>query len=469
MTDQEGWMRCHRTFDSLQAKRIRRALKDMMPASMWQSGRFGTAGSCALRMYQLGRAAPSYYWDWRGRNVDLFICGNDTAFFHCRRMIRQSLHCKQYKVLASSTSLYTHAGQPTFRWDFAVAGIYPSFTLRQGRERNLQEVVNKFQIDVSRVIYEVVHDRYILHPDTARGIEACRARIEPAMVDRDAPSDLEIKAICSTYNKAIKYNERGFEFPAILEILVRGTVDGSPVPSKLPVELQPVRKRYPRQCIIAEFEQILAFIQKVIPDRHLTTHSRVGIIGEYPLAYHLAKGDIERIVPRIHLWKPREVHVAFCDRFNQADRELVAQVFGVARLKELGYNVSDRNTDDTMYLRSEEMIVSTLWFRIEEIDVTFVAQRFLTGRYVRDVVGSFDAVPDRFYYDFNEARVEAVLSQGELCSIEHGDVKSRPILTLRCPDKRQVQRLEKVLRRMQKYKRQGFNFIGYPAFRNFDF
>jgi len=472
MTDPAERFRIWTARHKLQTKRIRKALNDMMPASAWRSQRFGMAGSCALHMYQMGHAWP--WCHWHPRNVDLFFCGDDVAFLQCRKMIWSSLDRKRYKFLHSCTSLYTHGGKKKFRWDFAISGIHPLFTLRQVTERTLEKAVEGFQIDVSRVIYDVVRDGYVLDPDTARSIESRTVSVDSVAVDRDAPSHLEIKAICRTYYQMMKYYRRFFTLTSIPQIVRRRTLDrfrtNAPVTisysrlsvPEVPLELRPVAERWPRHRIFSEFENIVAFVKKVIPESFLMTHPAIGIVGEYPLVYHLAKMDIEGTVPRIHLWKPREVVIVCCDPLDRADQGAMARLFGVAKLKKLGYHVRDRNLIEEKDPRGDRTIGSTLRFRIEEIDVVFVVQRFRLGPSVRNVVRSFASNTNRFFYNFREERVQSLLSERTLYAIEHGEVPSRPIYCARCPGPEQIVQLRKVLTCMQKYKRQGFAFTSYP-------
>jgi len=311
-------------------KQIRKVLRNMVPTATWTSGRMGLSGSSAMQMYEYARYSdaillerPAYICG----DADIFYCCNDEEFALTKAIIQLRLCRKGYKTSYETTFVhrYIHPDYSIWIWEFKLEAIDIKFSLVQApQEISVEEVVDRFDIDIVKVIYDPGRDRFIVEPSVVRAIDNRTFRAKDFVFDREVPSKFELIKTVRTYKRIQKYMGRGYRLVRMPQIKCRTSSSGTGPIRDFPIELEmdPLAVvRTSRGEIFNDQVRINRFLKRHFPPLYIYLN-RVGIVGDCPLAWYMANRECAMHSAGVRIWKPQKVHVVLCGRLVRDGKEL---------------------------------------------------------------------------------------------------------------------------------------------------
>ena len=187
--------------------KIRRILKDVVPADLSRLGIVGVSGSAALHWCQHDLMVGPQWGPPKA--VDVFVCMNDYDYASFVSSFRKALHklCHAFAIGKHSMPASFSGPEHTVN-RVRHLGFRAEICLVQSRCASLTTTVRRFNSNVNRVIYDI-------HECTYKVEDAVRCAIERGVVIIQNMSFTDntmhdIACICQTIIAATKYRRRGF-------------------------------------------------------------------------------------------------------------------------------------------------------------------------------------------------------------------------------------------------------------------
>ena len=196
---------------------IRSLLRYVIPRECSRDNEVAIAGSAALCWFQdLWEVGPM--WGVPG-DVDIFVCGKNGRtkgqFSKFMNSILKKLRqiYRHPSAVECFDSAYCFRGLVCHISNLKIPGISLklSFISSPGCN-NVKEVVDQFDIDVCKVIYNVHHEEYEVEESVKKHIKMCKAMVTDLTFGGSVPDRFDIYKCSKTLGRMEKYTKRGFVF-----------------------------------------------------------------------------------------------------------------------------------------------------------------------------------------------------------------------------------------------------------------
>ena len=160
---------------------------------------------------------------WQSGDVDVFVGGrwgsSEANFFRCaRRFLRHvKLVGKSKGHAFECVEHYYHRyAFPNTRIkivDIHLADLNVNISLVQTpNNRNMKDVIDSFDIDVAKVIYNPTTGLLHAPLSTLAGVDSGNASVKCFEMDKDFPSEFQVRNASSSLRRMRKYGQRGYAF-----------------------------------------------------------------------------------------------------------------------------------------------------------------------------------------------------------------------------------------------------------------
>ena len=223
--------------------RTKRFLKKVVPVDKASKGIVGVAGSASLLWWQLKETNCNCN---PGRlyipgDIDVFVCGDDGKThknFSCfvRGILKKAAKCG-YIVEKSTLKVNPHIvpDSSVHILDVWILGLRNKISFVQApQDLSMKDIVRRFDISVSKVVYNIGSNRYIIPAAVKSNVEAQIASVASFCFLRSVPSNYERSRIGSVLARIKKCSGRGFEFIVYPNLGTTANTDElKPVPLEL--------------------------------------------------------------------------------------------------------------------------------------------------------------------------------------------------------------------------------------------
>ena len=153
-------------------------------------------------------------------DVDIFVCGKNGSSEEEFRKFMNSVVVKKLKEIyrfPSSAKFigceYCFRGVECHIANLVIPGISSklSFISSPGCE-NVKQVINRFDIDVCKVICNIHFEQYEVEESVKEHIKGSKAAVHDLVFGKCIPDKFDIYKCMRTLQRMKKYNERGFVF-----------------------------------------------------------------------------------------------------------------------------------------------------------------------------------------------------------------------------------------------------------------
>lgn len=197
-------------------------------------GHVGCAGSAPLAVVEAimsrnrqgrlrGRWERERRKPWLVNDIDFFVSGlrgQRRASF--RTFVRAAMRKVETVMKAEGRTVivgeefenrYAFSGMSILMHNMEVSGNDLTISFVQApNSENMLEVINCFDIDVVKVIYNPVRRELYAPLDVVVAIENGEARVCDFGLSEGQPSEYDVKKVCSTMKRMQKYGSRGYTF-----------------------------------------------------------------------------------------------------------------------------------------------------------------------------------------------------------------------------------------------------------------
>ena len=197
-------------------QKIKGILSNIVPRSRTVSNHIAVAGGAALRWYQREMSVGPY-WEDRHADVDVFVTGDygrsETFFPFVNKCIDTLLRNDEViEAIEQTWNNYVYPGIQVAIVNIKIQGVDRTLSFIQGMfDQNIREVVDRFDINICKVIYYIHEQRFELSKEVSRCIESGRGLVCLKTYERDSIGQrlYQIK-LKRTNERMRKYRNRGF-------------------------------------------------------------------------------------------------------------------------------------------------------------------------------------------------------------------------------------------------------------------
>lgn len=210
--------------------RAQQCLRRMIPLQESKKQHVGVAGSCATHWFMLSDLTPNLQTPaWKPNDIDIFVAGpngaNDQLFSDFVNMCVTSAESGGFVVaqIMPKQHDYIQQGISVNIIDVIFIGSPTCFSFVQASASNtIDDVIETFDIDVVKVIYDIWGNSFRLDPVIKWNIEHLKAVVFPFYTEEHTPNSFEQRRQMITYSRMRKYEKRGFTFITAPQIISKG-------------------------------------------------------------------------------------------------------------------------------------------------------------------------------------------------------------------------------------------------------
>lgn len=216
-------------------------LRHVVPESESRGGHVGILGSVALLLHQehhrIGPKWPGLVVDKSGRawtspgDYDVFVAGHHgkskESFMKFVHMMLERIARLGHGVApcagGAAYQIYVRGGEKIWIMNFYISGITKIVSFVQSpRCDNLAEVVEGFDIDVCKVIYNLYTQKTSCSADVEEQIRRGTSKAMGLLFEDGVPSPTDGRIVARTVHRIRKYIFRGFAFPGCVGVYFNG-------------------------------------------------------------------------------------------------------------------------------------------------------------------------------------------------------------------------------------------------------
>lgn len=272
-----------------EARQVKSFLSCIVAPNSQQHEHVCVSGSAPLLWFLLSQPEHSISPEhlFRPNDIDIFVYGDPAetheTFYDFFITLTNNIETAGYTITSRSQCFnwYVLPHQPVRIINITVKGLKSNLSFIQCPEDNTpQEIVDRFDMDIVQVIYDIERQSIVIADDIRRNILKRQATVKDFVFDHHFPFDRDHKMYAATSSRMFKYIKRGFTFRSGLPPLRCSLMQLSTRSSAhQPRQLRRLRMKQ-------KIEQAVNILSDVLPNTYLSNHN-IGICGENMLQYLL--------------------------------------------------------------------------------------------------------------------------------------------------------------------------------------
>ena len=295
------------------------------------------AGSASLLWFILSLPARCEVSEciYRPNDIDVFVYGplgeHEYHFSAFVSELTKNIEAAGYTITERSQryNWYVLENEPVLIVDVRVKGISAKLSFVQCPIANTsQEVVDSFDMDIVRVIYDVKDGTITVRDDVRPNILQRRATAKDFVRSHDFPTSGDFTAYGITLSRITKYSKRGFSFsnfPSLRCSLNHLTRRDRVTDFGFPRNLNAAGVKY-------KIELVLDVLRRSVPGAYLRSHS-LGVCGESLLYWMLDVDNCDIVIPAHIRLRAAVLHnivrVYVCDKITPTPNDFFEFVHDV--------------------------------------------------------------------------------------------------------------------------------------------
>lgn len=190
-------------------------LRGIFPPGGCKDDAIAVAGSAPLFwMQKFAGVGPT--WEDGPSDVDIFVCGFYSAFFDVLvNHVLTQLNNRNFIVtdMERYQNYYATSRGPIEVCDLTLAALQWKLSLiRCPSDRNIDSVIQSFDINVCRVVYSIERDELRVAADVYNSVESGEATVANISFGNLGPGNSASVRVGRTIRRMAKYSARGFRF-----------------------------------------------------------------------------------------------------------------------------------------------------------------------------------------------------------------------------------------------------------------
>ena len=452
---------------SREAEMMQTALRWMLPHDLRKRKTVCVAGAAALLWYMLRHVeAPTlHHCLFEPEAIEIFVFGRDgKTYSFFKKAVRAMLDSLK-KVGKKAKRVVTQTNDDLLRDSVRVIEVvlrgFPTKLkfVQCSLANTAEDVVERFDIDISKVIYDTAKNDFRVGRDVASNIAQTSAVAEDVYCLSSAPSVGETALYMSTLVRMSKYTRRGFRFRSFPAMIGNTSHSGT---TDTDIYFRQQLKDAGSGILIDTLQEIINFMYDVIPTCALR-RGTVGLCGELLLSKVVGKENWDVASRVARSWVVPRVSIYVCG-FDAISEEMFTNATGIIKKR---LQKSPTYTVDTRSHKRE--IAEGIWKRtnvmsikLKELDVMVEFVRCPGFADVRALAEASVISIDRIWYDFVEERCKLLPGVEYQLKTGKASVKDKIIESYdaECMDRTEIRVL---MDKISQYHSRGFEFDRLPA------
>lgn len=417
------------------------------------------AGSAALHWLMLALPSIPKERYFQPNDIDIFIFGRDgrtkNRYVAAVDDMVDTLVSNGYELMSrvQRKNLYILPNIPVYITDIHVAYMNATLSFVQCPvDRTAQDVIDRFDINVVKVIYDIATWTLTVNRDVQRSIELGQATVRDFIWEETAPSYRELYTFTSTLHRMEKFTRRGFHFirtPTLqcnTHDVMAETMENYLLEGDLLVEKTLTR--------------VIDFMEQVIPQSDLKSGT-IGLFGELPLmeVLCLSKPTLNQRIPGP--WEVKFANICVCGDYARSTSLFHRKVRLILSQISLSKYEIENEWETDKFVASLPMLRRIAYVEVKGIDTIF---RFIccTGIDTCEQVAEASMIGiERVWYNFNNNAYH--LNPGVKEQLESGIVKVNDIiLESTAPTRYEIKEIVSLLQGTRHFHSRGFLFENFP-------